>query len=30
MVMAEALIYGGRPGEAIPWVEAANRLGRDA
>jgi len=30
MVMAEALIYGGRPGEAIPWVEAANRLSRDA
>ena len=30
MVMAEALIYGGRPGEAIPWIEAANRLGRDA
>ena len=28
--MAEALIYGGRPGEAIPWIEAANRLGRDA
>ena len=30
MVMAEALIYGGRPGEAIPWIEAANRLSRDA
>jgi TolB-like protein/class 3 adenylate cyclase len=30
MVMAEALIYGGRPGEAVPWIEAANRLGRDA
>lgn len=30
MVMAEALIYGGRAGEAIPWVEAANRLSRDA
>lgn len=30
MVMAEALIYGGRPGEAIPWIEAANRLARDA
>lgn len=30
MVMAEALIYGGRPGEAIQWIEAANRLGRDA
>jgi tetratricopeptide (TPR) repeat protein len=30
MVMAEALIYGGRPGEAVQWIEAANRLGRDA
>jgi tetratricopeptide (TPR) repeat protein len=30
MVMAEALIYGGRPGEAIQWIEAANRLGRNA
>ena len=30
MVMAEALIYGGRAGEAVPWIEAANRLDRDA
>jgi tetratricopeptide (TPR) repeat protein len=28
--MAEALIYSGRAAEAIPWVEAANRLERNA
>ena len=30
LVMAEALIYSGRPAEAVPWIEAANRLERDA
>jgi adenylate cyclase len=30
VVMAEALIYAGRPAEAVAWVEAANRLERDA
>jgi adenylate cyclase len=30
VVMAEALIYGGRPAGAIPWIEAANRLDRNA
>jgi adenylate cyclase len=30
IVMAESLIYSGRPAEAVPWVEAANRLERDA
>lgn len=30
LVMAEALIYSGRPAEAIPWVEAASRLERNA
>jgi TolB-like protein/tetratricopeptide (TPR) repeat protein len=30
LVMAEALIYSGRAAEAIPWVEAANRLERNA
>jgi adenylate cyclase len=30
LVMAEALIYSGRPAEAVAWVEVANRLERDA
>lgn len=30
LVMAEALIYSGRPAEAVAWIEAANRLERDA
>ncbi|RWP41783.1 MAG: adenylate/guanylate cyclase domain-containing protein [Mesorhizobium sp.] len=30
VVMAEALIYGGSPAEAIPWLDAADNLDRNA